>query len=251
MSREFITAFFPDMVSFLSQHWIWEELFPQDQLCEEDAFDFNSFRIRWPFLILFSFVGVTIGSIGFFTINKAHWRWAFFFFGCMNTSAILCHNLSPLKGSIFGISWYDLVRIDCGFTGASSLNLLLSQFNNGNNFMNNLLALISGMLVVSLPFIGEMFHLPFTNELTYLGITLLASIVLFFRLPSRTSRAVQLIYFGGLLSISGVLFDRMMCTFIGPRINAIHLTFLGCDIAFVGMLLMNQQMDQRNKRKKN
>jgi hypothetical protein len=167
----------------------------------------------------------------------------------MNTSAILCHNISTFRGSAFGITWKQLSQADCGFTGASSLNLILSAFTNLQNkslpsrLFSHLLAISLGLVSVYIPFYAEMHGLKYGNEVPYIGFTVLAALILTPALFSAKLSKTQYSWFmfanvGSVISLAALGLNHWMCARFDGVVNFVHLVFLGCNISFFGLLQM-------------
>lgn len=166
----------------------------------------------------------------------------------MNLSAIFCHCLSTFKGSALGIQWADIARIDCGFTGASAVNLMLASLQTRSNgsikhISQHFFSLVVAGIVIYYPFLANSFGIPYGNEVSYLATTIVGSLTSFFALFTTKKTNRQWAWFmvsavGMLLVLSGLFIDAWLCDTFGSKVNLFHIVFGGCNIAYFAILIM-------------
>jgi hypothetical protein len=275
MSTTIIHDFFPDIGNVVQKHlgFVWNMAFPPhlQQQCPEpfwipaDAHDMPAAlmavlpeTIRLPWLIPFCVLGVVVGLRGFLQLRKQRstslFAMAAFFFACMNTAAIHCHCLTwP------GAYGHTLSKaLDVGFTCASSLHLILAVLDKRQPHIVkgvdlHRIALRVAFVAITLAIVSNYVGMPWINEALYIGTTILAAGALFLYetldfTTSAPARAwMQFACFGILIGLSGIPLDRRIC------VNHVHLLFLGCDLAFLGVIQYGkicyqyQRMSQKQK----
>ncbi|KAI8916078.1 hypothetical protein EDD86DRAFT_244034 [Gorgonomyces haynaldii] len=204
-------------------------------------------------LLPIEIIGIMLGFFGFFkTFSDKSvapvFSWAFLWFGLMNVSAIFCHNLSSFKGDFYGIPWSFFAQIDCGFTGASSLNLIIGAFylnqqplNDRKRLAMHVLAFLAGLGVIFMEFFGYG-TIPFTSEIVYGGLTIVAALALSvqflcFEQSRRAKQWIPVIFSGAVVILVPLALDRLFCTLLGSSlVTSVHFVFLGCHVSFFGLL---------------
>jgi hypothetical protein len=257
MSASFIRGFFPHMHAVFQEHApsLVAMLYPEDvqQQCPTPTMQLGtSWPLSTPSLAPLAVIGICVGLYGCLHLSREPlWRRAFGWFGAMNISAIICHILT-LETS----RWKPLTRaLDVSCTCCSSGFLILASslhpphqarrttLDNSSGKQTGAqpgLVLFDALAIVIMAFAvySNYHHLPFVNELLYIGTTLAAAALLFLQQvvmapspqPGRTWLLAATCCAG--LAMQSPLADRHLCRAFGKHVNQVHLLFAACDAAF-------------------
>lgn len=215
----------------------------------------HSFELRNPLLLPFQLWGLLIGLRGFFKLSRGTQtrtrllRYSLFFFGAMNASSILCHNIFAR----YGMEWKIARLLDVVFTGSSAILLVILALPS--HWTSPLLPKADGRTALTIfgillvynaltdAFLGPM-PLPLTSDFTYLGAMLLATVSLLpnqhnFNPKGLQSKDYWISMLGLALVVLALPLDNVIC-WLSPsgsalRTTGLMLLFGGCDLAFLGL----------------
>ncbi|KAI8902435.1 hypothetical protein BC833DRAFT_561650 [Globomyces pollinis-pini] len=192
----------------------------------------NSINIRNPSLLPIQLAGFLIGILGAFHLYTLGTR-------------------SKLgKSAEFWTSFSPVPFLSTKRSGSSSLCLVLTQFT-----VPKALHIIIFAVFCGLGFFGDFLDkaIPFTGEFIYIGMMLLASLVLLPNLHTiGTSFMGKFIsVFGLIVILLGLPLDHIFCEYVGSEFSAVHACFFGSDIAFFGLYLLALSEDEEDVVKKN
>jgi hypothetical protein len=280
MSKRMADAFFPASLkvingntnlSFIYHIVIFPEATAEE--CPEYVVTVDErIQIRQPCLLLSAFWGVWIGLVGYQRLNRGHnpyWALALLTFGFMNISAIWVHCIWPAPVPDYPTNYPLFWAIDTYMTGVSGCYLLVASLED-LRIRWELSTLGSGRLPFlsnATQFIGALCILLFVSdpapsimmashplELWYLLPPLLAAlpVVLWvfqdIRDLSFSFTSGQLAFISAIpvAIVLGVAMDHVWCSVVGYSLardflSANTLVFLGCDLAFWGILAIAEQ----------
>mmetsp|Transcript_33754 Transcript_33754/g.64283 ORF Transcript_33754/g.64283 Transcript_33754/m.64283 type:complete len:337 (-) Transcript_33754:376-1386(-) len=277
MSKAFAESFFPHVTHFLSSHekapsflvTIWESLFPQQisTLCglhhvSNESSHRYMYIPRRPCLsaacIIGAYIGMTRGSASrkrggiidhrnnalargiFDNWSRAAWK-----FGWMNVVALLHHCIIPSlpslsKGYIDNLTW----ALDCIFTGASSINIIIAALLIGITMFedrpefdaiyantplddNIVCVLREGIYFAFLPITIAMMFLLLAWK-NGIRVAISESIELFYLVPlsiaaaflfpliskNRNVAGARIAVFGGAIVVASLPLDARLCTVV-------------------------------------
>jgi hypothetical protein len=244
MSASFVTKLFPDLAAVMQQHMpeIWASLFPpalQEACPLQEANYFGKQRLMMPTLIPIALMGVLMGLKGW--RDSSHsllYQKAFWYFGCMNFSAIICHCGIPYDSVLKPWAW----GLDVGFTCISSMFLVAAAISGRASSTDQLLHQHVPRLPLPLLLFatyGNLQKWPWLNEVMYIGVTGLAVVALLWfevakPLPRRNEGRGWIwgCAASALLAVNGIPLDQYFCVALGGHFNHVHMLFAGCVGAF-------------------
>ena len=253
-STNFLFDIFPSLAASLPPP-VLDIIFPAQtqQLCPTPTLTVSpDVTLRWPNLCLFCFLGGVCGTSGYFALNKSRPLYAksFIFFALMNASAFLTHCFFPTQSQL----WQVTYAVDMVATSTSSFFLILAVRDESQNRPLPITPLISNyyfLLAFSLQIfeVKELSTGYWIAEGLYIAVTAVAAAVAFCGLVIPTvlspggllsykACCLSIVLLGaGLFGISPVS-DVLLCEVLGnPWGNLLSPAFLGCDIAFLGLLM--------------
>ena len=203
--------------------------------------------------------------------QHAYLQRALVFFAAMNATSIICHVIFPRKS----VPWLASKVLDVAFTGASSACVLLQVLAPAPHTAAEAATRAAHALVLALSVeaAGELLQLAWVPEAVYLGTTLLATVATAYSvllpamlalargsgsgIANRTrgsaaaaaaagavrrqqAQALVAAVAGAALIIASLPADAWLCESLGSSVfgTTVHLLFLGCDLAFLGLLLL-------------
>lgn len=243
---------------------------------EADASNGVILPVRGPVLLIIELMGIFLGLQGFLMLESDRWAWrrAFLFYAGMNIAAIFCHNLTEPLSRQHAWAW----SFDVAFTGSSSFCLILAALTQPFPIVGvpvpkssiKWLSVVGPIIIFTLSILGLAIDgvapVPFTAEVLYLLITILAAVFLstYVVVPAFNSSvgrptgagtrtvivptslgrySLLAAGVGGLgLALAGLPLDRMVCELavnsgMSTEIGLPHFVFIGCVIAFQGLLV--------------
>jgi hypothetical protein len=244
MSATFVTELFPDLAGVMKQHMpeIWANLFPpvlQDACPLQKANYFGEQLLSMPTLIPIALGGIMVGLKGWRSSSHSlMYQRAFWYFGCMNFSAIICHCLISYDSFLKPWAW----GLDVGFTCASSMFLVAAAISGRHSSTDKLLHQHIPRLPLPLLLLAVYSNLqkwPWLNEVMYIGVTGLAVVTLLcceVAKPSpRRNKGRGWIWgctASALLALNAIPWDGLFCITFGSYFNHVHMLFAACVAAF-------------------
>lgn len=226
----FIDDFFPSLSKLLQDTSYYANYKLATCHAIEEVTYFYGLVIRNYTLLPIQLIGLFVGLYGAFKLQHVQsWSWAFLYFSGMNLTSILCHNLSQKYSQI----WIISRLLDVVFTGASSLCLVCTSIRVPR-FIHPLIFVLLLFLNYMLP------GVQFLSEFTYIGTIFMATMIVGPRLNKigKSRVGYWLSLFGLAIIAASLLLDSFLCSKFGGLVASIHLVFLGCDVAFLGLLIL-------------
>ncbi|KAJ3253112.1 hypothetical protein HK103_000862 [Boothiomyces macroporosus] len=200
----------------------------------------GGFQIRNYSLLPMQLLGLIIGFYGSRIIRKRErrfvaWRWAFWYFGWMNLTSIICHNFATK----YSLVWEIFRILDVVFTGASSLCLTFEPFFN---YIPSVFCPLAFPALLALAYIGDYSgkSIPFTAEFMYIGLMAIATLILLPQLGNIGKRGASVAISGVGIILGGLLTDGLFCNASNGLYSAVHVLFMGCDLIFVGFYILSK-----------
>ncbi|KAJ3270797.1 hypothetical protein HDV01_007419 [Terramyces sp. JEL0728] len=241
-TTEFVKDFFPDAL----QHVIAlvNAYFPTYPLVtcyiSEYYLQIGDFQLRNYSLLPMQLLGLFVGFYGSRIIRKREnrfiaWRWAFFYFGCMNLTSIVCHNLATKYSPV----WEIFRLLDLVSTGASALCL---AFEPLYNYVPSFFCPLVFPVLLAFGYIGDYSgkSIPFTAEFIYLGMMAFATLILGPQLNNIGHRGSLVAISGLAIILASLPTDGLFCKISQGLYSGVHFLFLGSDLTFVGFYILSK-----------
>ncbi|KAJ3318323.1 hypothetical protein HDV06_000556 [Boothiomyces sp. JEL0866] len=238
----FVKDFFPDALKYIE---LYSKMYlPTQPLVSchisELYLTVGDFQIRNYSLLPMQLLGLIIGLYGSRIIRKREnrfvaWRWAFWYFGFMNLTSIVCHNFATK----YSLLWEVFRLLDLVFTGASSLCL---AFEALHNFVPAVFCPLAFPVLLALGYYGDFTgkSIPFTAEFIYIGLMVIATLVLIPQLDNIGKRGSSVAISGLGIILASIPTDGLFCNASNGLYSAVHILFLGCDLTFVGFYILSK-----------
>lgn len=255
MSAQFVGDFFPSLIGVVQHNapLLYDHVFPEwvTTSCPELELQLGHpwtadatttlVTLRNPTLIPHQLTGAAVGLWGAARFSRTPGTGlaalAYLFFALMNLDSILCHALLQRNTP----PWCLAAAVDVAFTGAAAATLALAACWPAPRTAHvaAYAALLTPTALLA-AVAGNRQGLPFVNEAIYLGSVALAAAVLLAKLGRSWHLPGYFPWFavalgGAGLAAGAVLADRAMCAALGPLHGMVHLFFMGCNIAFLGV----------------
>ncbi|KAI9348031.1 hypothetical protein BDR26DRAFT_853837, partial [Obelidium mucronatum] len=227
----------------------------------------KNFPVRSPLLLVLALVGLGLGLQGFVMIRQDLWTWrrVFLWYSGMNLGAVVCHCLTVLGSKEWEVGW----ALDVASTGSIAINMILAviyqrhperrgrrfstQQLDQQEFIVNIASLVLTLALFMAAYYGISQKVPFTAELIYIVLIVVAAGVFGWTLvipvlvnPQSTPQVnlvgkLALLSCAGsvLLGALGIPLDRRICEWVNTRTGSrdflATVSFL--DVFFAGCLV--------------
>lgn len=245
MSASFLTYLFPDLAAAWQIYMpsLWKLAFPariQAQYALPSyQMGVGSARLFMPSLIPIAIMGMVTGLRGYHNdVRATLWRKSFWYYACMNMSALFCHCFIPYASQLKRWAW----GLDVGFTCVSSMFLMAAALSDRVSLAQTKVlhkyANAAPLPLIILALWGNQRQVPWLNEVMYIGTTLAAvSVIAMLELLIPLQRKLGRGWMWGMaassvIAASGIPLDRFLCPAFKAHFNHVHLLFLGCTGAF-------------------